>query len=950
MWGPAFPLISMKRFLFLFLLLLTLTASATENADTIKLPAGTIEGTLPNGLHYLILPNAYPAGRAEFRLIWQVGAVQQDDSQGGAAHFLEHMAFGGSRNFPNRGAVGYLESMGMRYGIDINAFTGHDRTIYLFATPTTPELKASGFERPLTIIRDWMDGLTINPSRIETEKGIILEELRTTQQPDPFYNLKIGQNRFSARMPLGTADEVSRMTAKTLKEYYRRWYRPQMATIAVVGDIEPEAVEREIRRKFSSVKKGSVEGFRRYPLTYSPNRQIMLDVDSLTTNDEIEIIIPHPGLTVRTIGDARKRELQRIVVNALSRRMQTLGIAADVTDAWYLGNTNHLVFSARERKGESIDTCIGRMANELAAAVKFGFDDNEIRYQVDNRARVLSKMSNRENTSTGWCDDFADYVISGDRHITDSLQTLRLIEAVKTISPSEAHNQLLDWMAYADSTILIAARTAPSRVDDRRLDDVLAWWNGGLAASPNMYVFTEPVEQTWEPVETPAVLAAIRPYDESLIAGEKYLPGIGVHQYVLDNGIRLLVKHTVDDSHTTLMGCVSPGGYASLSPEKLPLLGSTASYIDMGGIAKVPHGLGDYMYQNNMALSTVLENDWHGLIGAFDTDRANEYFNLLYEKITDPQLLREDFEEIRQSMLEDSGEESTLSKMLSRDPSRQLMIAMDRLMGRTLDYNVTREDIETMSIDSMAAFFTELYGRTDRTTYILCGDFEPDTMARRFASVFGRIPSDMAAEYSATSPLDLPAGRVNMRFDSENPGETAFDYLYFGEYEPGLRNSLVLKIMCNLMRNHVIADLREQKALVYSPFVDIQYEGRPRGYYVFDVNSSTGNANMGRVHSALRDVIRDLQTNPVSDTELQGIKNSCIVARREALSPFATATWRTILTGLIKNGETLEDFDRYDEIINTITAEEIRDAFNRYIDPDQYALLYISTKDFNPAK
>ncbi len=203
--------------IFIALLCGAFASARAELSDPIALPPATLEGQLPNGLRYLILPSDFPADRAEFRLIWQVGAVQQDDNQGGCAHFLEHMAFGGSKHFPNRGAVAYLESLGMKYGIDVNAFTGHDRTIYMFAVPSD-SLKDTGFAKPLSIIRDWMTDLTINPARVETEKGIILEELRSTFQEDPFYDLKIGQNRFSERMPLGTPDEVKRMTAKTLRD------------------------------------------------------------------------------------------------------------------------------------------------------------------------------------------------------------------------------------------------------------------------------------------------------------------------------------------------------------------------------------------------------------------------------------------------------------------------------------------------------------------------------------------------------------------------------------------------------------------------------------------------------------------------------------------------------------------------------------------------------------
>ncbi len=926
-------------------------------SDTIALPKGTVEGVLPNGLRYLILPNGFPAGRTEFRLVWKVGSVQQDDSQGGCAHFLEHMAFGGSENFPDRGAVAYLESLGMKYGIDINAFTGHDRTIYMFATPADT-LRASGFAKPLSIIRDWTDRLTINPDRVETEKGIILEELRSTFQEDPFYDLKIGQNRFSSRMPLGTPEEVGRMTAEVLNDYYRKWYVPRLGAVIVAGDLDAASVEKEIRRQFSSLKPAADPGYRTYPLDYTPRRQIMVEADSLNNRDEIEIIFPHEGLVCRTLADALRQETGNIVVNALARRIGELGVSGDVSDAWYLGGTNHLVFTARESRDISVDSCVAMIAGAVSNAMTRGFSAAEIKYHADRAARRIGRMANQGGKSSDmWCDDFADYIISGDRYLSDTGQIRKLQAAVAAITPDEVRETLAGWMAEADSAMLVAARTSPGRAARFTLADVASWWKRGSETPAEPYVFSEPVESVAEPIPTPAVLAENHPFDKSQIAACSDYPSLGIRRYELANGITLLLKPTADDG-MALFGSVAPGGYSSISPERLPLLGGTASYIDMGGIAKAPENLGDYMYQNGMALSTTIENDWHGFLGAFDAAMAKEFFNLAYEKITDPQLCYEDFEEIRESMLEDVGRESTLEKMLNRAPDRMLMARMDELMGNAAstppaDSGMTaaerletqRGQIRSMSLDSMAVFYRGLFARPQESVYMVCGNFDPDSLARDFSAAFSRLAPDTAPAPRRTDRLDLPAETLTQRFPNGNPSQTAFDYLFFGRYEPGLRGSLVLKLMSNLLRNRIIAELREKRALVYSPYVGLSYEGKPRGYYYFDINSSADNANMPQVHEALLGVIGRLRSEAASAAELDAIKRSCVIAKRETLNPYSPSAWRTTLTSLLKNGESLDDFDRYEAIIESITPEEVREGFERYINPDLFALLYMSDSE-----
>ena len=253
---------------------------ASAQTEKIKLPPRTVEGKLSNGLRYLILPNGQPQSRAEFRLVMQVGSLQQTAEEGGCAHFLEHVAFGPSTHFPGRSKVEYLESLGMKYGQDINAFTGFDRTIYLFAVPTDRG-KEAAMDQSLLILRDWLAGAIIDSAKVENEKGIILEELRGYDLGDDFYDLKIGNGIYRQRLPLGTADEIKAMTARTLKNFYHRWYRPEHAAIIVVGDIHPQTLEQKIIQTFSSLQNADTSSRQDYPLVYEKGIHSFTVMDSL---------------------------------------------------------------------------------------------------------------------------------------------------------------------------------------------------------------------------------------------------------------------------------------------------------------------------------------------------------------------------------------------------------------------------------------------------------------------------------------------------------------------------------------------------------------------------------------------------------------------------------------------------------------------------------------------
>ena len=177
----------------------------TPANDLIALPEGTVYKQLPNGLHYVVKQNDIPGRKVEFRLILRAGSILQTDNEGGLAHFLEHMAFNGTKNFPDKGIVEYLESLGVKYGFGINAFTGFDRTIYMFSMPTD---RPEELDKGLLILKDWLTGIEMNPDQVEREKGVILEEARGYDTGDLFYDLKVGKTRYSQRMPLGTAEEI----------------------------------------------------------------------------------------------------------------------------------------------------------------------------------------------------------------------------------------------------------------------------------------------------------------------------------------------------------------------------------------------------------------------------------------------------------------------------------------------------------------------------------------------------------------------------------------------------------------------------------------------------------------------------------------------------------------------------------------------------------------------
>lgn len=930
-------------------------------SSPIALPQGTVEGRLENGFHYLIMPNHMPASRVEVRLIMRAGSILETEQEKGCAHFLEHMAFQGTTHFPGRSLVESLEKLGMRYGQDINAFTGFDRTVYMFAVPVDKD-KEAVMKHSLLIVRDWLQGMSIDSLKVENEKGVILEELRGYNLGDEFYPLKIGTGLFSRRMPLGSVDDIRRVTPRTLKNFYRKWYVPSLATLAIAGDVSPLELEQEIKTLFSGCKGNASVCIPFHPLQYDEGIHLSEVRDTLRNRSRLELMIPHACVVERTVNDAVRKEQERLLVKALTTRLNDRKQRCEVSDQWYLSDKNHFTLSVEGKSREELLSCVTTLAGELYCLAREGWQPEEWQDIKKDFCRKYDKTEDYSSRSSAmWCDDFTDYVISGDRYLTDETQRKQVAAALHETSQGRLQQLLEEWLAARQETLLAACSSHSGMGKPLTTEEIATAWDKGRQASCRPYQYVRPQKTTNEPhVHTPDSLSARHPFNPAYIADSKTYPRTGVRDVRLKNGIRLVLKPTLQSETGLLLTSFAPSGLASIPEKEYPFLEGAAGYMDMGGISGMTgDSLSEYLYRQEMSLTSVIENHWHGFIGMSPSSKAAEFFNLIYQKITAPQLNYEDFEEVRAELLAASGKETVLEKMLKRDSDRLLAARMSELMGETLATSCRQpgtEQLQRLNLDSIAAYYKTLYARPEGMTYVISGNFDADTLIRQFAAVFGRMPASTqkttrqcteAPRHEAkqhTALFRLPDTKLVEGFPCSHETQTLFDYLFFGHYRPGLKNTLVLKLMRDIIRNRLISILREQKSLVYSPYVSLKYEGLPRSIFYFDIHASADNDRMHELGAALKQLLERLRREEVDEEELQTLKRSFLIAKRETLNEEAASAWRTTLTELLKNGETPADFDDYEQHLASISPAVLREAFERYIDVEKYVLLYISKK------
>ncbi len=909
---------------------------------------GTVEGFLPNGLHYLVLSNAEPVHNVELRLIMRVGSVQENEHQKGAAHFLEHMAFAGTRHFPNRSMVEFLESLGMKYGRDINAVTGYDRTVFMLSVPMDQE-DTLLLDRSLLMLRDWLDGITFDEEHTRRERGVILEELRGYDVGDDFYSLKIGNSRFADHMPLGTEADIRSIDRKTLKQYYQKWYAPQLAAVVLVGAVDTVQAVRLIRKHFSEVPVKDVSDFRTYPLTYPRGIQIQEHTDTLPTKSEMELIIPHPAVVTRSLDDLVRKERGGLLIRLLSQRLRFQGVDCLLSDAWYLADRNHFVLSVRGENRQDLHSKLVRALAQFDEVQQSGFSADEVHDACDAYLQRFSLPSS-DRRSAEWCDDFTDYILSGDRyvHTSHTLEQLRM--QMKQTTSSDLQAMLSCWLSSRDTTLLVACRNHRATEQPLTASWIEGLWQDKDTVVLRPYRYEQKTPSSECAYAPPCLMHEYR-FHSSDIRNEKYYPSMGVTEITLSNGLKLILRPTPDQSGRMLVNLFARGGVGDLSEQDYYRFEGTAGYMEMGGITKVGNDtLSEFMLQNELSMNVSISNSWHDILASAPTEEALPLFNLMYEKMHYPELCREDFEEIRRSELEDQDQETILDRVMKQASDRLLTNRLNLLVGSVLpaaQRERTREELEQLSLDSMAAYYRKLFTNPEGMTLVITGDYSLETIKRTAVSVFARMNCPAGGMPPAVVRRPQLVRQHREGFAGDHESQTVLEYVFPGHYEPSLRSSLTLKLVRDVLQNRVLEILREREYIVYSPYVSLFYNGSPEQTFYLNLSLSVDEANTARVDTLVRQIICSLQANAISSSELEQLKRSFRINKMQVLTPSASVEWRNTLVNLLKNGEQLDDFEDYDHILEQISAEDVRRAFVRYLDAESHVLLYIGKHQYD---
>lgn len=829
-------------------------------------------GKLDNGLTYFIRHNEEPRERANFYIAQMVGSVQEEEEQRGLAHFLEHMCFNGTTHFPGNRIVQYCESIGVKFGENLNAGTSTDRTVYNIDDVPVTE---SNIDSCLMILRDWSDGLLLEGTEIDKERGVIHEEwrMRTTPQ-QRVLNRQLETlypgSRYGRRMPIGLMSVIDNFDYDFLRAYYKKWYRPDLQGIVVVGDFDVDVMEQKIKDTFSSiVMPDNAAPYELYPVPDNDEPIYVVDADKEQRTAIVQVMFKHEPLSYemnKTQLIFVQNAVWNVVCGAINQRLSELSQKADcpylyavVQESQYLLSKTCNAFNVIcvPKLGQEAQAVYAVMS-EVERARRFGITPTEIaRAKEEMMSEVEKVYNNRDKRrSVSYAHEYVEYFLMGNAIPGIELE-YQLTKAISQQLPDQVFSQALAQATESITKNLVALAILPERegVALPKADDIRKAVEDARAAELEAYV--DNVKDEPLVAQLPAKGKITKEADASY----------GYKVWTLSNGARLFFKQTDFNDSEVLLTAVSAGGsrlYGKEYDASIKLFGDVISSTGIGNFSSTE--LTKKMAGKQVSLTPVLNESTEQLRGQSTPKDLRTLFELLYLRFQQPANDVDGYESLMaqvKMVLETaplnpnfSYEDSTARALYDNDPRKTVL---------------QPEDAANVSYEAVRKIYAERFNAAGDFDFVVTGAFDIDSLRLFTEQYVASLPSVKKRE-ALVPVLKYHEGEKMVRYERKMETPQAF-YRQFrsGEAKYSVKNEVALTALSSVMSQRYLKSIREDGGMAYSVSMYSQYNELTGKFLTTTVCPFTP-AKVDSVHMLVNVEFDNITKNGVDDSELEAVR------------------------------------------------------------------------------
>ncbi|MDO5016939.1 MAG: insulinase family protein [Porphyromonas sp.] len=895
-------------------------------------------GKLPNGLTYFIRHNEQPKERANFYIVQRVGSMQEDDNQAGLAHFLEHMAFNGSRHFEGKEMINYLERIGVKFGAELNAFTAFDETRYTIKD--APVNRDGVIDSCLLILRDWSDGISLLEEEIDNERGVIQEEWRQSESGDmrtittmlkkTFPGLKYGN-----RLPIGNMDVIRNFTYQELRDYYQKWYRPDLQGLVIVGDVDVDYIEAQIKKTFGDM-----------PAPVNPAERVYEEIPD--REQPVSIVVTDPETTRTMISFAYSTDalpmdykasvvglsmdyLSSVISSMMNARFAEIAQKPDAPFVYagasvgpvmgFVMTEDELNFTAIAHEGRT-EEALRALVAEMKRAKEFGFTAAE--YQRASTELVNSfenSLNSKENrTNTDYADEYSTYFTHGG-YIPGIEVEYQLMSQLAQGVTVDVINQHFQQLTDSENLVVTLMGQEKEGLTYPTEEELLAQYNKALEQEVEAYTDEFAGVELMETLPEPG----------KLLSEEKDMK-FGVTCWTFDNGAKVYLLPTDYKKNDIRLYAVSNGGYVAF-PDNLGSINSRAArrYATLGGLADFSETdlnkvLAGKMVTINSNLSATQEE-----ISATSSDKDVEtMFQLIYLGMT---ALRADTEAFQAAIVRDKA----MLKASAADPMTRFWDAMPGLLypGNEELAKLTEEDLDKIDYAQMLDAFRGRFNNAGDFKFFLVGSFDKQAILPLVERYIGGLPGNHTQEADQTDKAPRKSVESNaLRLDLEGNTAMAISLgVYVDDTTYGMRENMVFDILGQVLSQQFFKSIREDEGGTYGVAVQSDISEAPRGEATLLIFFQTNPDQLDHLTNKVKTELGEIVAGNINIDEYFN-KTVLNMEKTFQQNQKENKYWLGVISNYYFDGENFHD--NYLETLRSITIEDVKAALKSLLDNGRY--------------
>ena len=912
----------MRIYIFLFALVAAVTGVSAQQMPNVPLDPAVKVGVLPNGLTYYIRHNEWPEKRCDFYIAQKVGSIQEEENQRGLAHFLEHMCFNGTTHFPGDALKQYLERIGVKFGENLNAYTSFDETVYNINNVNVET--AGAIDSCLLILHDWSHDLLLEDKEIDKERGVINEEWRMRRsammrmQEAAFKDLFAG-SRYADRMPIGTMDIVMNFPYEDLRSYYRRWYRPDLQGLVIVGDVNPDEIEQKIKDMFADIAPAAADAAKREAIPVPDNDEPLVSIqkDKEQTVAYAILMFKHEA-TPRDFKDKVPYLMVKYLMGAVSgmfaERLHELSQKPDCPfmqasvdfDEYLVAKSKESVNASIVMKDGQYLQAIAAIYRELLRAKRGGFTEAEYeRYKQEYLSRLDAQYEARDKVqNTRYVNEYVRHFL--DNEPVPGIEWMHQnMKQVVPMLPLEAVNQTFPELISDKNRAIALFMPDKEGLQYPTKEEILKT----LAE-----VDAEEIEVFKEEINNDPLVPELKSKAKVKSIKEDIF---GSKLITLSNGIKIRVKQTDYSPNQISMKAVSWGGSSLYSNDEY-LCSGNAGMVSLGGWGTFTASqLNKKLSGIQASVNPTVADRTESLNGSCVKKDFETLLQLTYLCFTAPHR-------------DDDAYQSTMARLqdILKNQDLDPQTALSDSIASILYNNNVRakrmrsEDVGKISYDRILEIYKERFANAADFDFYFVGDLNADSVAPLLEKYLGALPVSKKTEKDKVIDRRLTKGERTCIFEKEQDTPNAtVNFVYHAPLKDNMRNDILVDMLEQAMSMLYTETVREDEGGAYGVPVSASLSEYPEEIAVVQIQLPTAPDKLDRMMQVVYDGVEKVCNEGPSEDYLQKIKEYMVRSHAENLKK--NGYWMNQMVNLTRFNT--DYVTGYDEAVQSITTADVKE-------------------------